>query len=60
MDQTKIIDEYKISLNTFLGEGSFGKTYEAFDNKGNVYACKVIEIASLKTDDQKKNLIRKI
>ena len=60
MDQTKIIDEYKISLNTFLGEGSFGKTYEAFDNKGNVYACKVIEIASLKTDDQKKNLIREL
>ena len=60
MDQTKIIDEYKISLNTFLGEGSFGKTYEAFDNKGNVYACKVIEIASLKTNDQKKNLIREL
>ena len=56
----KIIDEYKISLESYLGEGAFGKTYEAFDDKGNIYACKVIKIESLKSEGEKKNLIREL
>ena len=58
--QIKIIDEYKISLESYLGEGAFGKTYEAFDDKGNIYACKVIKIESLKSEGEKKNLIREL
>ena len=58
--QIKIIDEYKISLESYLGEGAFGKTYEAFDDKGNIYACKVIKIESLKSEGEKKNLIQEL
>lgn len=60
MDIAKTIDEYKIFFNSFLGEGAFGKTYEAFDKKGNIYACKIIEISKLKTNIDKKNLIREL
>ena len=60
MEAIKTIDEYKIFLNSFLGKGAFGKTYEAYDNKGNIFACKIIELSKLKNELEKKNLIREL
>jgi len=60
MEPIKTIDEYKIFLNSFLGKGAFGKTFEAHDEKGNIYACKVIEVSKLKNELEKKNLIREL
>ena len=50
MDIKKQIKNYTFSERHCLGEGSFGKVYEAMSDKGERLAIKKVEQKSIKND----------
>lgn len=50
MDAMKKIGKYKYGERHCLGEGSFGKVYEGFDDLGRRVAIKKIEQRMIATD----------